>query len=132
MLSWRSWGSGANNEKSYQKDDKFYVVKFKGINSIEEASKFKNCYLFVIKDNDILKKNQYFYADLEGLFVKNEGFEDRGVVVKVNDSTPQVSLNIKYLDKIYNVPFNDFFIKKIDLKNKLIVIHFIEGLIWNL
>ena len=41
-------------EKSYQKDDKFYVVKFKGINSIEEASKFKNCYLFVIKDNDIL------------------------------------------------------------------------------
>ena len=119
-------------EKSYQKDDKFYVVKFKGINSIEEASKFKNCYLFVIKDNDILKKNQYFYADLEGLFVKNEGFEDRGVVVKVNDSTPQVSLNIKYLDKIYNVPFNDFFIKKIDIENKIIVIHFIEGLIWNL
>lgn len=116
-------------EKSYQKDDKFFIIKFKNYDTIEQVQIFKNCLLFIEKDTSILKQNQYFYSDLEGLLVKNEEFLERGKVIKVNDLTPQISLDIEYENKKYNIPFNDFFIKKIDLEKGEIIVHFIEGLI---
>lgn len=116
-------------ENAYIKDDKFIVVKFKNLNKIEDVEKYINKELLVEKNYDDLDENQYFYSDLEGLFVKNESFEDLGIVNKVSDFSGNISLEISYKNKNYYVPFNDFFVKKIDLENKIIVIHFIEGLI---
>lgn len=116
-------------ERAYQKDDKFYIIKFKDYNTIEQSETLKNKELFVIKSKDILKKNEFFYLDLIGLKVKDESLNEKGKVIKVNDFGPQISLEISFNNKTYNVPFNDFFIKEIDLENKEIIIHFIEGLI---
>ena len=45
-------------------------------------------------------------------------------------SLEQITLKIsKNLSKThFFVPFNDFFVKKVDLENKEIIIHLIEGL----
>lgn len=119
-----------NVEKSFKKDEKFYVVKFKEINSEDEAKSIINNEIFALKNNEVLEQNQYFYADLAGLLVKNEENLVIGKVVSIVDYTPQIQLEIEQENKKkFMVPFNDFFITKIDLENKEIIIHVIEGLL---
>lgn len=116
-------------ESSYKKDSNFYVVKFKEINSESAGFLFKNIEILAIKDNDILDKNQYFYSDLVSLNVITEDNKPLGKVIKVEEFPAQITLKILYNQKHYFVPFNDFFIRNVDLDNHTITIHYIEGLL---
>lgn len=116
-------------ESSYKKDSNFYVVKFKEINSESAGFLFRNIEILAIKDNDILDKNQYFYSDLVSLNVITEDNKPLGKVIKVEEFPTQITLKILYNQKHYFVPFNDFFIKNVDLDNHTITIHYIEGLL---
>ncbi|HBS10786.1 MAG TPA: 16S rRNA processing protein RimM [Firmicutes bacterium] len=114
---------------SYKKDSNFYVVKFKEINSESEGFLFKNTEIFALKDKSILNKNEYFYNDLISLNVITEDGKNLGVINKVEEFPAQITLKVLYNKKYYFIPFNDFFIKKVDLENHQIIIHYIEGLL---
>lgn len=105
-----------------------YLVKFKEINSIEEAEAYKGKLLFSIKDQSLLKKDEYYFDDLIGLKVFKENGDSAGKIIKIEEFTNVYSFVIKYENITYNIPYNDFFVKEIDLENKKVIIHYIEGL----
>ena len=116
-------------ERSYQKDANFYIVKFFNYDDATISESLKNNYLYVEKDPSILKDNEYFYVDLIGLDVLDENQRKIGVIEKIEEFPAQITLKIKFNDKFYYVPFNDFFIKDVNLKDHYIKIHVIDGLI---
>ena len=51
----------------------FAILKFRGIDSINDIEKYRGCGLFVTRENAVkLKENEYFIADLIGIAVEDE------------------------------------------------------------
>jgi 16S rRNA processing protein RimM len=117
--------------ESYRQAGNFDVVKFKEINSIEEAEKYLGCEVLVLKDRNFLHKDQYFFDDLVGCEVyDSENNQILGKVIKVEEFPAQPALNVRKQDgKSFYVPFINQFIKKVDIENKRIDIIVIKGLI---
>lgn len=106
------------------------ILKFKGINTIEEAEKLRNSYI-LINRNDLepLEEGVYYITDLLGLEVYTE---DGTLIGKVDD--------------IYNTGSNDIYVvkddlgkqkllpgipevlKNVDLEHGKIIVNLIEGL----
>lgn len=112
------------------KDSKFDSIKFNEFNDLTSVESLKNKDIFVIKDDDVLDKNTYYYKDLKGLKVLDENKKDIGNIDDIEEFPAQITLKIKLNnDKFSYVPFNDFFIKEVNIKDKYIIIHVIEGLL---
>lgn len=118
--------------KSYrEKDDKFVILSFDEFEEINDIMSILNKQLFVKKDPSILRKNEFFYDDLLKLNVFSLSGDFLGKVVKIEEFPSQITLKIEknITGSYFFVPFNDAFIKEIDLKNNLIKIELIEGLL---
>ena len=102
---------------------------FNEISSIEEAEKLVHEYLNVVKDNAFLKKGEYFYSDLVGLDAYFDNGTLIGKVKKVEEYTSYQTLRVKTEGKDVLIPFVKAFIKEVSLKEKKIIIKFIEGLL---
>lgn len=113
------------------KEKNFYILELEEFKTVEEVNPLQGKELLSLKDETLLKKDEYFYSDLVGCAVFDEEKNNVGTVESVEDFTSQITLKIsKNATKgQYFVPFNDFFVKEIDIKNKAITIHVIEGLI---
>ena len=60
------------------------ILKFKGIDDINDVEKYKGCGLFVTKENRVkCKKDEYFIADLIGLRAIDEEGEAFGTISDV-------------------------------------------------
>ncbi len=60
------------------------ILKLKGIDHINDAEKYKNCYLKIKReDAKKLKKNTYFIADLIGLSVYDEENNKIGILEEI-------------------------------------------------
>lgn len=102
---------------------------FNEISSIEEAEELLHQYLCVEKDIEDLKKDQYFYSDLEGMEVYFDNGKLIGKVKKVEEYTTYQTLRVKTNEKDVLIPFVKAFILDVDLANKKITVKFIEGLL---
>lgn len=106
------------------------IIKFKNIDTIEEAEKLRNSYIVV--DREIfgeLPEGVYYIADLIGLDVYTESNEYLGKV----DDIFQTGSNDVYVVKDEKgkeklLPGIDEVIKKIDLKENKITVNLIKGL----
>ena len=106
------------------------IIKFKNIDTIEEAEKLRNSYIIV--DREIfgeLPEGVYYIADLIGLDVYTESNEYLGKV----DDIFQTGSNDVYVVKDEKgkeklLPGIDEVIKKIDLKENKITVNLIKGL----
>ncbi len=110
-------------------DSTIEIVKFKGVDFIDQAEKLIGKEVHVIKDEKFLPKDTYYFVDLVGLDVVDEDNKQIGKVIKIMNYTNNISLRIKTNNKEILVPFNKFFIKEVSLENKKITIHVIEGLL---
>lgn len=62
----------------------FVIVKFKGIDTLNDVERYRKASLFVSRENAVrLRKDEYFIADLCGLAVQNEFGEPLGVLKEV-------------------------------------------------
>ena len=105
-------------------------VTFEEINNLDLSSQYKSYSVLVSKDSlPPLEDNVYYFSDLVNLNVYSEEGTFLGIVKEVSDSTGQVNLTILNDKKSFKVPFVEFFIKKVLLNEKKIIIHVIEGLI---
>lgn len=113
----------------YQKNQ--VLLKLEGINSIEEAENYRNCYLKIHrKDTRNLEEDMYFIADLIGLEVYTKQNELLGKL----DDVFSTGSNDVYVVKDQNgkqilLPAIKEVIKQIDLKNKKITVELINGLL---
>ena len=62
----------------------FVIVKFKGIDTLNDVERYRKASLIVSRENAVrLRKDEYFIADLCGLAVQNEFGEPLGVLKEV-------------------------------------------------
>ena len=113
----------------YQKNQ--VLLKLEGINSIEEAENYRNCYLKIHrKDARNLEEDMYFIADLIGL----EVYTNQNELLGKLDDVFSTGSNDVYVVKDHNgkqilLPAIKEVIKQIDLKNKKITVELINGLL---
>ena len=116
-------------EVKYHKD--MVLIKFKGIDKVEEAELLRNSYLKVNRnDEPNLEDGTYYIVDLLGLDV----YSDEGNLLgKVDDIFNNGSCDIyavkDELGKQLLLPAISDVIKEINLEEKRIVVHILKGLI---
>ena len=105
-------------------------VKVEEITTKEEALQRKGFLVQVEKDNSLLQKNEYYFSDLEKCEVFDEDNNLLGWVKKVEEFPSTISLRVgRKNNKDFFVPFIDQFIIKVDIDNKKITIHVLEGML---
>lgn len=110
----------------------FALMKFKGINSINDLIPYKGCLIFVEKTiiREELGEDEFLIDELTGLEVVDVEGKKIGVVVGVSNNGMNDLISVKSkTKKISLVPFVKELVPKVDIKNKKITINNIEGLI---
>ncbi len=112
---------------------KFLIVKFDGVNSIDELLPYKGCLLFVkeetIREN--LDEDEFLIDELVGMGVYDkETNESLGFVIGVSNNGAADLLSVKTNTKhVCLIPFVKAIVPDVDIKNKKIIINNIEGLL---
>lgn len=116
-------------EVKYHKD--MVLIKFKGIDRIEEAELLRNSYLKVNrKDEPELEEGTYYIVDLIGLDVYSDEGELLGKVDDIfNNGSSDIYVVKNELGKQLLLPAISDVIKEINLEEKKIVVHILKGLI---
>ncbi|MCD8204940.1 MAG: ribosome maturation factor RimM [Coprobacillus sp.] len=116
--------------KAHHTIDKFDYVTTEEILTTTEAEKYIDMNVYAAKDDIHLDKDEYFFGDLEKCDVYDEEGNRLGHVTNVEEFPAQITLNVEKENKeTFYVPFVDEFIKNVDIENKSIIIHVIEGLL---
>ena len=116
-------------ETKYSKNQ--VLLKLNGIDTVEEAEKYRGCYLKIARSNSKkLPKDTYFIADLLGLTVYTDENILLGKVEDIYNSGANDIYVIKSEDgKQILLPGTKEVIKQIDLEQERITVHIIKGLI---
>ena len=110
----------------------FALIKFVGIDSIEDLIPYKGCLMFgeqeMIREN--LGEDEFLIDELTGLDVFDADAKKIGVVVGVSNNGVADLISVKGLSKkISMIPFVKALVPTVDIKSKKIIINNIEGLI---
>ena len=117
--------------ESYRTHKNNLLVKFVGIDSIEEAEKLKNLQIKIDSDNiGELEENEFYFHEIIGCEVFDENGKSLGEISEIltpgaNDVWVIKSQNGKEI----MIPYIEDVVKKIDVENKKIDIEVMEGLI---
>lgn len=107
------------------------LLKLKGIDDINEAEKYKNCYIRINRsDNEQLPEDTYYIVDLIGLEVVTVDGEFLGKVQDIfSTGSNDVYVVKDELGKQILLPAIESVIKEINLDAQKITVELIEGLI---
>ena len=116
-------------EVKYHKNQ--VLLKFKGIETIEQAEVYRNAILEISREDAIpLEEGEYFIADLLESEVYTDEGEKLGILEDIyNTGSSDIYVVKNGLGKSILLPRIDDVIKEIDVENKKIVVHLLEGLI---
>lgn len=107
------------------------LLKLEGIDDINEAERYKNFYIKINREDAVeLEEDSYFIVDIIG----SEVYTDKNELLgKVSDVFPTGSndvYTVKTLEgKEILIPAIEDVVKDVDIKNKKIIVHLLEGLI---
>ena len=106
------------------------LLKFKGIETIEQAEELRNMYIQAKRSDIKLEKGAHFIVDLIGL----EVYTEEGELIGILKEVLQPGANDVYIveDKAKKeilLPVIPDVIKKVDIENKKVIVKLIEGLI---
>lgn len=110
----------------------FAVIKFKGLDDINDILQYKGCLIFIDKSTirESLGEDEFLIDELTGLDVFDIDGNKLGFVVGVSNNGATDLLSVKTKSgKISLVPFVNALVPTVDIKNKKIIINKIEGLI---
>lgn len=106
------------------------ILKFKGIDNINDVEKYRQKGLFVTREHAVkLKKDEYFIADLIGLQVTSDEGEALGEISDVL----QTGANDVYVIKTPEgeeilLPAIKDCVKEVDIEGKTMEVHLLPGL----
>jgi len=110
----------------------FVIVKFEGINSIDELLEYKGCLLFVPEEiiREALAEDEFLIDELVGLDVVDVNGKKLGFIVGVSNNGATDLLSVKTNSKnISLVPFVKAIVPDVSLKERKVTIKNIEGLL---
>ena len=112
----------------YQKNN--IILKLEQITSIDEAEKYKNRILVADRDQlPPLEEGTHYIVDLIGLEVVDEDGERIGVIADVFNTGANDIYDVKREGKKnLLLPVIEDCVKDIDMENKRVVVHVMEGL----
>lgn len=119
---------GIIEEVKYSKN--LVLLKIKGIDTIEDAEKYKNAILKIERKDAVeLPENSYFIVDLIGLDVFTTEGENLGKVEDIfKTGSNDVYVVKDELGKQILLPAIESVIKQIDLESSKIIVNLLEGL----
>ena len=108
------------------------LIKFKGIDDIETAETFRNCYIKVKRSwEEELPKDTYYIVDLIGLEVFSDEDKKLGILKEVYP-VPGGKNDVYVIEteeKELLLPAIKEVIKEVDIPNKKIIVHLLDGLV---
>ena len=109
----------------------FVILKFKGIDNINEIEKYKGRSLLVDREHAVkLKENEYFVADMIGISVFTEDGKPFGIlkdVMETGANDVYIIESPEYGEVL--IPAIRQCIFEVDIENQRMVIHLMEGLV---
>ena len=107
-------------------------LKLKGIDTVEQAEDYRNLYLKIKRNKDEkLEKDSYYIVDILGCkIITDEGKELGDIEDVFSTGSNDVYVVKDELGKQVLLPAIKDVIKKVDIKNKVITVHLLEGLLW--
>lgn len=118
--------------KSCRLNKTFAIVKFVGINSINDLMPYKNSLLFVPEEviRESLEEDEFLIDELVGLGVFDADDKKLGFIIGVSNNGASDLLSVKTKSgKISLVPFVKAIVDRVSIKDKKVVVNNIEGLI---
>ncbi len=109
----------------------FAILKFKGIDNINDIEKYKGKSLFVTRENAVrLRKDEYFIADLIGITVFDEEEKEIGELKDVIETGANDVYVIQMSDgKELLLPAIKQCILDVDVEKGTMKVHILEGLL---
>ncbi len=111
--------------------NRFVFLKLSGINDYDQADALRNRYIYIAPDDLMpLGEDEYYIHDLIGLKV----FDEQGTFVGTLRDVLTYSANDIYVLKTedgaeYLIPAIKSVVKSVDLKERTMVIHVMEGML---
>lgn len=106
------------------------IVKFQGIDNINDVEIYKNCRLFVDREHAVaLEEDEFFMADLVGLKVEKEDGTPLGILTEI---IPTGSNDVYVVrneeNKEWLFPALKECILQVDIDNEKMVVRFMKGM----
>ena len=117
--------------ESYRNHKNFLLVKFEGIDSVEEAEKLKNLQIKIDSDEvGELEENEFYFHEIIGCQVFDENDRNLGEIIDILTPGANDVWVIKGEEgKEILIPYIEDVVKQIDITNKKVNIEVMEGLI---
>lgn len=116
-------------EVKYHKN--LVLLKLKGIDDINETLKYKNCYIKIDRKDAVdLPENSYFIVDLIEIEVYTEENKYLGKIIDIFPTGSNDVYVVKdELGKQILLPAIGEVIKDVDIENKKMIVHLLEGMV---
>lgn len=111
---------------TYRRHKQFDMITLKGILDINLVIKYKGKKVYINKD-DLNLKDNYLLEDLIGMNIICDS-ENLGIVKDILDNKAGKLLYISFA-KNYYIPYNNYYIKKVDLLKKEVKVEHVKDLI---
>ncbi|MFO8146898.1 MAG: ribosome maturation factor RimM [Bacteroidota bacterium] len=105
-------------------------AKFEDVDTEEDADDLMRCDIYLPLDQlPELEGDKFYFHEIIGFTAEDVNFGEIGIITGVNDSSYQALFEIDHNGNEILIPVNDDFIKKVDKKNKTILLDTPPGLI---
>ena len=106
------------------------ILKFDGIDNINDIEKYKGCDLYVTRENAIpLEEGEVYLADIINSKVITEDGEEFGELVDILETGANLVFVVKHDGKEVLLPDIPDCVKEVDDKNKVVTVHIMKGLL---
>lgn len=107
----------------------FVLLKFKGIDNMNEAELLKNCEVKISKDLAIpCEKDEYYISDLYGMEVITDTDENIGIIEDIIFTGANDVYVVKKGDSEILIPAIKQCILDVNIEEKIMKVHLLEGL----
>lgn len=105
------------------------IVKFKGIDNINDIEIYKGKDLFVTRENAVpLEEDEYYIADIIGAIVYTEDGKEFGILKEVLETGANLVYVVEHEGKEVLIPAIPDCVKDINVEEKKVVVHILPGL----
>ena len=117
-------------ERSQLHKSELLRIKFEEVDTEQEADSILKSDLYLpLEFLPKLDGDKFYFHEVIGFTIEDVNFGKVGIIKSINDSTAQELFEIDRNGIEVLIPMNDEFIKKVDRKNKTILVETPEGLI---
>lgn len=106
------------------------IVKFKGIDNINDIERYKGKDLLVTRENALpLEEGEYYLADIIGANVYTEDGILFGSLEDVIETSANLVYSVQHEGKEVLLPVIDDCVKEVNVEEKKVIVHIMKGLL---